>query len=331
MTNVQAEARDGVHVIRIDDGKVNALSPAVVQRRARRARRGDRRRPCRAAVRAPGFLSAGFDLKVMRGDPDERAQLVAEGRRLLLRLFAHERPVVVACTGNAIAAGAGLLMAADWRVGARGEFKLGFNEVAIGHVLYRSHRGARPLPHDARRARGRGPRRPLRSGAGGGRRAARPPGGAGGGGGGRLRLRPHGWLRSPPRPTGRSSGTHADRPRRPSTASSPRSDHMTAVLEGVRILEVAEHTFVPAASALLADWGAEIIKIEHVERGDAMRGLASTGVGSRARRRPRPARALEPWEEEPGPRPHLARGPRHPLPARRHRRRVPHQQVARGA
>jgi crotonobetainyl-CoA:carnitine CoA-transferase CaiB-like acyl-CoA transferase len=53
---------------------------------------------------------------------------------------------------------------------------------------------------------------------------------------------------------------------------------VTAVLQGVRILEVAEHTFVPAASALLADWGAEVIKIEHVERGDAMRGLASTGV-----------------------------------------------------
>jgi crotonobetainyl-CoA:carnitine CoA-transferase CaiB-like acyl-CoA transferase len=51
------------------------------------------------------------------------------------------------------------------------------------------------------------------------------------------------------------------------------------VLQGVRILEVAEHTFVPAASALLADWGAEVIKIEHVQRGDAMRGLASTGVG----------------------------------------------------
>src|SRR4051812_13041473 len=53
---------------------------------------------------------------------------------------------------------------------------------------------------------------------------------------------------------------------------------MTAVLQGVRILEVAEHTFVPAASALLSDWGAEVIKIEHVERGDAMRGLAATGV-----------------------------------------------------
>ncbi len=55
---------------------------------------------------------------------------------------------------------------------------------------------------------------------------------------------------------------------------------MTAVMQGVRILEVAEHTFVPAASALLADWGAEVIKIEHVERGDAMRGLASAGVAA---------------------------------------------------
>ncbi|MCU1452070.1 MAG: L-carnitine dehydratase/bile acid-inducible protein [Acidimicrobiales bacterium] len=54
---------------------------------------------------------------------------------------------------------------------------------------------------------------------------------------------------------------------------------MTAVLQGVRVLEVAEHTFVPAASALLSDWGAEVIKIEHVGRGDAMRGLASSGVG----------------------------------------------------
>jgi crotonobetainyl-CoA:carnitine CoA-transferase CaiB-like acyl-CoA transferase len=55
---------------------------------------------------------------------------------------------------------------------------------------------------------------------------------------------------------------------------------MTAILAGVRVLEVAEHTFVPAASALLSDWGAEVIKIEHVQRGDAMRGLASTGTMS---------------------------------------------------
>ena len=53
---------------------------------------------------------------------------------------------------------------------------------------------------------------------------------------------------------------------------------MTKPMEGIRILEVAEHTFVPAASAMLSDLGAEVIKIEPIERGDAMRGLASTGV-----------------------------------------------------
>ncbi len=46
---------------------------------------------------------------------------------------------------------------------------------------------------------------------------------------------------------------------------------MTAVMQGVRILEVAEHTFVPAASALLADWGAEVVKIEQPGSGDDTR------------------------------------------------------------
>lgn len=54
---------------------------------------------------------------------------------------------------------------------------------------------------------------------------------------------------------------------------------MTAtVMSGIRILEVAEHTFVPAASAILADWGADVIKIEPAERGDAMRGIMSSGL-----------------------------------------------------
>ena len=52
---------------------------------------------------------------------------------------------------------------------------------------------------------------------------------------------------------------------------------MTGVMEGVRILEVAEHTFTPLAAGILSDWGATVTKIEHVERGDAMRGLGSTG------------------------------------------------------
>jgi crotonobetainyl-CoA:carnitine CoA-transferase CaiB-like acyl-CoA transferase len=48
---------------------------------------------------------------------------------------------------------------------------------------------------------------------------------------------------------------------------------MLKPLEGVRVLEVAQFTFVPAAGAVLADWGADVIKIEHPVTGDAQRGL----------------------------------------------------------
>jgi crotonobetainyl-CoA:carnitine CoA-transferase CaiB-like acyl-CoA transferase len=52
---------------------------------------------------------------------------------------------------------------------------------------------------------------------------------------------------------------------------------MTQIMKGIRVLEVAQHTFVPAAGAVLADWGADVIKIEHPLRGDTMRGFRSTG------------------------------------------------------
>jgi crotonobetainyl-CoA:carnitine CoA-transferase CaiB-like acyl-CoA transferase len=45
-------------------------------------------------------------------------------------------------------------------------------------------------------------------------------------------------------------------------------------MQGVRVLEVAQFTFVPAAGAVLADWGADVIKVEHAETGDAQRGLS---------------------------------------------------------
>lgn len=48
---------------------------------------------------------------------------------------------------------------------------------------------------------------------------------------------------------------------------------MTRVMEGIRVLEVAQFTFVPAAGGVLSDWGADVIKIEHPVRGDAQRGI----------------------------------------------------------
>ena len=50
---------------------------------------------------------------------------------------------------------------------------------------------------------------------------------------------------------------------------------MIRPMDGVRVLEVAQFTFMPAAGAVLADWGADVIKVEHAVTGDAQRGLSA--------------------------------------------------------
>jgi crotonobetainyl-CoA:carnitine CoA-transferase CaiB-like acyl-CoA transferase len=52
---------------------------------------------------------------------------------------------------------------------------------------------------------------------------------------------------------------------------------MIQVMKGFRVLEVAQFTFVPAAGGILADWGADVIKIEHPVRGDTQRGFINMG------------------------------------------------------
>lgn len=52
---------------------------------------------------------------------------------------------------------------------------------------------------------------------------------------------------------------------------------MIKVMDGFRVLEVAQFTFVPAAGAILADWGADVIKVEHPVRGDTQRGFLRMG------------------------------------------------------
>ena len=53
---------------------------------------------------------------------------------------------------------------------------------------------------------------------------------------------------------------------------------MRGIMNGIRVVELAQWTFVPAAGAALADWGADVIKIEHPETGDPQRGLVSSGM-----------------------------------------------------
>jgi enoyl-CoA hydratase len=128
----QYELADGIATITMDDGKVNALSSAML---GELSAHFDRAQADEAVVILSGrasTLSAGFDL---RTEPDGWPEMLAAGAGLAERMLSFPRPVVVACNGNAIAMGALLLLAADHRVGAAGDFKIGLNEVAIGLTL----------------------------------------------------------------------------------------------------------------------------------------------------------------------------------------------------
>ena len=127
---VEQERIGDVAVIRLDDGKANALGFDILDGLLGAL---DNTPPTARAVcivGRPGRFSAGFDLKVMRSD--RMVDLMTRGSDLALRLVEHPTPVVLGVTGHALAMGAVLLMTADWRVGAAGDFKLGLNEVRIG-------------------------------------------------------------------------------------------------------------------------------------------------------------------------------------------------------
>jgi enoyl-CoA hydratase len=123
-------------VATMDDGKVNALGFGhVAQLRAAVATAGEAELPLVIAGR-PGFLSGGFELSVVSGDDQaELERLLVETELLCLDLLMAPVPVVVACTGHAVAAGVLLLLCADHRVGARGERVVGFTEVRLGMAL----------------------------------------------------------------------------------------------------------------------------------------------------------------------------------------------------
>ncbi|HLN18384.1 MAG TPA: CoA transferase [Acidimicrobiales bacterium] len=53
---------------------------------------------------------------------------------------------------------------------------------------------------------------------------------------------------------------------------------MKGIMDGIRVVELASWTYVPVAGAVLAEWGADVIKIEHPESGDPQRGLAAMGL-----------------------------------------------------
>jgi enoyl-CoA hydratase len=135
--HVHYSLQDNIATIRIDDGKRNALSPAVLHELYRAL---DQAESDHAAIILTGrdsVFSAGFDLKVMKRGGFEALNMLRLGYSLPARILRYPYPVVVACNGHSLAMGVFVMLSADYVIGSRGDFKIAANEVAIGMTMPR--------------------------------------------------------------------------------------------------------------------------------------------------------------------------------------------------
>ncbi len=123
--------------ITLDDGKVNCLSPQMLAEVNAALDRAEKDRAAVVLTGRKGKFSAGFDLTVIGRGGSDAVDMLINGFRLAERLLSFPMPVVIACTGHAIAMGSFLLLSADYRIGADGAHKIGANEVAIGMTMPR--------------------------------------------------------------------------------------------------------------------------------------------------------------------------------------------------
>ncbi|MCP3912694.1 MAG: crotonase/enoyl-CoA hydratase family protein [Actinomycetia bacterium] len=139
MSDIVTSERNGsVEIITLDDGRANALSVAtsVALSEALAAATGDAEVGAVVLVGRDGLFSGGFDLKTIQsGDPNAIREMTDRGGSLCHQIYAGPVPVVAACTGHAVAAGALMVLACDLRIGVDGPVKIGLNEVAIALTL----------------------------------------------------------------------------------------------------------------------------------------------------------------------------------------------------
>jgi enoyl-CoA hydratase len=126
---------DRIARITLDDGKVNALSIAMLREIHAALDQAEADGAVVVLGGREGYLSAGFDLKVFREEPERLPEMLRLGATLCERMLSFPTPVLVACSGHAVAAGSFLLLSADARIGVDGAFTIGLNEVRIGLTM----------------------------------------------------------------------------------------------------------------------------------------------------------------------------------------------------
>ena len=137
-TLVSYQLDGSVATITMDDGKVNALSLQMLTELGAALDRALADRAVVVLTGRDGIFSAGFDLTVLRAGGSDASAMLRAGFELAERILSFPTPVLIACTGHAIAMGVFLLLSGDYRVGAAGPYKITANEVAIGLTMPRA-------------------------------------------------------------------------------------------------------------------------------------------------------------------------------------------------
>jgi enoyl-CoA hydratase len=134
MTELVTYERDErIATITMDDGKVNAFSIPMLEAVHAAFDQAERDGTIVVLTGREGYFSAGFDLKVFGGgDVQQVIEMLTLGATLAERILGFATPVITACPGHTVAAGAFMALAADMRIGIDGPYRIGLNEVKIG-------------------------------------------------------------------------------------------------------------------------------------------------------------------------------------------------------
>jgi enoyl-CoA hydratase len=133
---VQYALENGVATLTLNNGKVNAVSHAVIAELNAALDQAEQAKAVVILTGQPGILSGGYDLKIMMSGPQNAVDLVTAGSTLARRMLSHPQPIIAACPGHAVAKGAFLLLSSDYRIGVEGAFNIGLNEVQIGMTMH---------------------------------------------------------------------------------------------------------------------------------------------------------------------------------------------------
>jgi len=128
--------KDDISIITLDDGKANVFSPKMIQDVNECLDKVPTESGALIITGRDGMFSAGFDLKIISsGNIQATMDMSLSGFKLLSRIFSFPRPILAACSGHGIALGTFLLCCCDYRIGVKGDYMIGANEMRTNMVI----------------------------------------------------------------------------------------------------------------------------------------------------------------------------------------------------